>query len=129
MHLERDDQPETYLDSGEYELEEPGVELDVDKFKQDVDKNFAKIQVNDLLQPDLLRIFQGYVSLSTLRLSTLPYYTMLLQRIRIIVGENAGFEPGTSVQEVLCATNAPPHLHQSVLFHNIQMNFSKNILS
>ena len=50
MHLERDDQPETYLDSGEYELEEPGVELDVDKFKQDVDKNFAKIQVNDLLQ-------------------------------------------------------------------------------
>ena len=57
MHLERDDQPETYLDSGEYELEEPGVELDVDKFKQDVDKNFAKIQVNDLLQTVFLKIF------------------------------------------------------------------------
>jgi hypothetical protein len=43
--LERDDQADTYLDSGEFEPEEPGVELDVDKFKQDVDKNFAQIQV------------------------------------------------------------------------------------
>ena len=59
MHLERDDQPETYLDSGEYELEEPGVELDVDKFKQDVDKNFAKIQVNDLLQTVFFKSFSG----------------------------------------------------------------------
>ena len=40
---------------------------------------------------------------------------MILQRIRIIVGEDAGFEPGTSVQEVLCATNEPPQL-QTVCF-------------
>ena len=39
-----------------------------------------------------------YVSLSTL--SFLIYYTMILQRIRIIVG-NAVFEPGTSAHSSL----------------------------
>ena len=34
--------------------------------------------------------------------------TMILQRIRIIVGD-AGFESGTSAPEVWCATNEPPH--------------------
>ena len=37
------------------------------------------------------------------------YYTMILQRITIIVGGD-GFEAGTSAQEVWCATNEPPHL-------------------
>ena len=36
-------------------------------------------------------------------------YTMILQRIKIIVG-NAGFEPGTSAPKVWCTTNEPPHL-------------------
>ena len=44
---------------------------------------------------------------STLRF--LHYYTMILQRIRIIVGD-AGFEPGTSAPEIWRATNEPPHL-------------------
>ena len=35
--------------------------------------------------------------------------TMILQRIRIIVGD-AGFESGPSAPEVWCATNEPPHL-------------------
>ena len=39
----------------------------------------------------------------------LQYYTMILQRIRIIVVD-AGFEPGTSAPEVWRATNEPPHL-------------------
>ena len=34
-------------------------------------------------------------------------YTIILQRIRVIVGY-AGFEPETSA--VWCATNEPPHL-------------------
>ena len=42
----------------------------------------------------------------------LHYFTMILQRIRIIVGD-AGFEPGTSAPEVWCATNKPPHLLSS----------------
>ena len=41
----------------------------------------------------------------------LHYYTVILQRIRIIVGD-AGFEPGTSAPEVWCAANKPPHLHK-----------------
>ena len=45
---------------------------------------------------------------STLRF--LQYYTIILQRIRIIAVD-AGFEPGTSVPEVWRATNEPPHLH------------------
>ena len=40
----------------------------------------------------------------------LQYYTMILQRIRIIVVD-AGVEPGTSAPEVWRATNEPPHLH------------------
>ena len=50
------------------------------------------------------------------RLPSLPWYflhdgTMILQRIRIIVGD-AGFEPGgNSAPEVWCATIEPPHLH------------------
>ena len=39
----------------------------------------------------------------------LQYYTMILQRPRIIVGD-AGFEPGTSASEVWCTSNEPPHL-------------------
>ena len=38
----------------------------------------------------------------------LQYYTMILQRIRIIVVD-AGFEPETSAPEVWRATNEPPH--------------------
>ena len=37
----------------------------------------------------------------TLRFTTLQYFTMILQRIRITVGD-AGFEPGTSALEVFC---------------------------
>ena len=39
----------------------------------------------------------------------LHYFTMILQRIRIIVVD-AGFEPRTSAPEVWCATNEPLHL-------------------
>ena len=39
----------------------------------------------------------------------LHYFTMILQRFRIIVWD-ARFEPGTSAPEVWCATNEPPHL-------------------
>ena len=54
-------------------------------------------------------IFLPQVSLSTLSSFLLKYrYTMILQRIRIIVG-HVGFEPGTSAPEVWCATNEPPH--------------------
>ena len=40
----------------------------------------------------------------------LQYFTMIMQRIRIIV-EDAGFELGTSAPDVWCATNEPPHLN------------------
>ena len=40
----------------------------------------------------------------------LHYYTMILQRSRIIVGD-AGFVPGTFAPEVWCTTNEPPQLH------------------
>ena len=50
---------------------------------------------------------------STLRF--LQYYTMILQRIRIMVVD-AGFEPGTSAQEVWRATNEPPHLQSHHIF-------------
>ena len=48
------------------------------------------------------------------RFPSLPWdfctlFTMILQRIRIIVGD-AGFEPGTSASEVWCTSNEPPHL-------------------
>ena len=39
----------------------------------------------------------------------LQYYTMILQRPRIIVGD-AGFEPRTTASEVWRATNETPHL-------------------
>ena len=39
------------------------------------------------------------------------YYTMILQRPRIIVGD-AGFEPGTSAPEVWRTASEPPHLHE-----------------
>ena len=42
----------------------------------------------------------------------LLYFTMILQRMRIIVLD-AGFEPGTYALEVWCATNEPPHLQIS----------------
>ena len=38
----------------------------------------------------------------------LQYFTMILQRPRIIVGD-AGFKPRTSAPEVWRATNEPPH--------------------
>ena len=41
-------------------------------------------------------------SIVTQKYLVLHYYTMSLQRIRIIVGD-AGFEPGTSASEVWCA--------------------------
>ena len=46
---------------------------------------------------------------SPLYLETLQYYTMILQRHRIIVGETR-FETGTSAPEVWCAANEPPHV-------------------
>ena len=45
----------------------------------------------------------------------LQYYTMILQRIRIIVVD-AGFEPGTSAPEVWRATNEPPHLQRHHIY-------------
>ncbi len=47
VELERDDKQETFLDSAEYQEEEPAVELDINKFKQEVQQNFAKIQVHE----------------------------------------------------------------------------------
>ena len=49
------------------------------------------------------------------RLPSLPwdfllYFTMILQRLRIVLVD-AGFEPGTSAPEVWCATNEPPPLN------------------
>ena len=54
------------------------------------------------------------MSLCTLSYSTLlvryyTVYTMILQRISIIVGD-AGLEAWTSALEVWRATNEPPHL-------------------
>ena len=45
------------------------------------------------------------------------FNTMILQRIRTIVGD-AGFEHGTSATEVWCATNEPPHLQ--LLYYSYQ---------
>ena len=45
--------------------------------------------------------------------STMKFYTMILQRTRIIAVD-AGFEPGTFVPEVWRATNQAPHLIQLV---------------
>ena len=42
----------------------------------------------------------------------ITYYTMILQRIRIIVGD-AGFKPGPLSPEVRRDTNEPPHLLMS----------------
>ena len=39
-------------------------------------------------------------------------HTMILQRIKIIMGE-AGFEPGTSAPKAWCASNEPPHLQNA----------------
>ena len=52
----------------------------------------------------------------------LLYFTMILQRMRIIVLD-AGFEPGTYALEVWCATNEPPHLQIIPRFHYF-INFS-----
>ena len=49
---------------------------------------------------------QWQVSLSTMRFF-LHFYTMIIQCIRIIVGE---FKPQTSAAEVWCAANEPPHI-------------------
>ena len=60
----------------------------------------------------LLTIIEGSCS----RSYTVPWdfyiVTMILQRIRTIVGD-AEFEPGTSAPEVWCATNEPPHLQMN----------------
>ena len=53
--------------------------------------------------------FWPQVEVSPLLPEILQFYTMILQRLRIIV-EDAGFEPWTSAPEVWCATNEPPHL-------------------
>ena len=47
----------------------------------------------------------------------LHYYTMILQRIRIIVGD-AGFESGTSAPEAWYryASNEPPHLQIIIMY-------------
>ncbi len=50
VDVERDDR-DVYVDSEEFVLEEPAVELDVNKFKKDVDENFAKIQVKFVSSP------------------------------------------------------------------------------
>ena len=67
-------------------------------------------------RPCLLSQYFFYISFFCLRgrFPSLPwdfllYFTMILQRIRIIVVD-AGFEPGTSAPEVWCAVNKPPHL-------------------
>ena len=57
------------------------------------------------------------VSLSTLRFFLL-YNTMILQRIRSVVGD-AEFEAGTSAPEVWCVTNEPPHLQQDQCYHDL----------
>ena len=49
---------------------------------------------------------QELASLSNLRF--FHYYKMILQCIRIIVGD-AAFEPGTFAPEIWCATYEPPH--------------------
>ena len=46
-------------------------------------------------------LFLPQVVVSQLCLEILQYYTMILQRPRIIVGD-AGFEPGTSAPEAWC---------------------------
>ena len=48
----------------------------------------------------------------SLYLVFLLYYAMILQRIRIIVGD-VKFEPRTSTPEVWCTTNEPPHLKRA----------------
>ena len=53
--------------------------------------------------------FWPHVEVSPLLPEILQFYTMILQRLRIIV-EDVGFEPGTSVPEVWRATKEPPHL-------------------
>ena len=53
--------------------------------------------------------FWPQVEVSPLLPEILQFYTMILQRLRIIV-EDAGFEPGSSVLEVWRATKEPPHL-------------------
>ena len=59
-----------------------------------------------------LYIFLPQVEVPPSTLNFLQYYTMILQRPRIIVGE-AGFEPGTSDSEVWratkVATTSPSH--------------------
>ena len=60
-------------------------------------------------------------SIVTQKYLVLHYYTMSLQRIRIIVGD-AGFEPGTSASEVWCATNEPPYLRK----HECRLSFKSN---
>ena len=49
----------------------------------------------------------------------LHYYTMILQRIRIITGD-AGFKPGTSAPEVWFITNEPPYLLGAVHIQYLQ---------
>ena len=53
----------------------------------------------------------------------LQYYTMILQRIRIIVVD-AGFEPGTSAPEVWRATNEPPPLPLKIRLPSNNINIT-----
>ena len=71
----------------------------------------------------LLSIFFVYIFLasgggSPLYPEILQYYTMILQRIWIIVVD-AGFEPGTSAPAVWRATNEPPYLLIILLGHSL----------
>ena len=57
-------------------------------------------------------------------ISYISVFTMILQCIRIIVGD-AGFEHGTSAPEVMCVTNEPPHLvitHKQYLCNVLYMS-------
>ena len=56
-----------------------------------------------------LYIFWPQVEVPPSTLRSLQYYTMILQRPGIIVGD-AEFEPGTSAPEVWRVTNEPPYL-------------------
>ena len=68
---------------------------------------YCTVLFSTFILNSFLKVFlpKGQVSLSTRRFSTLLYYTVILQRIRIIE-EDAGFEPWTSAPEVWCAIPA-----------------------
>ena len=72
---------------------------------------FLKEKAFEMFNHFFLYIFLASGGGSPLYPEILQYYTMILQRIRIIVVD-AGFEPGTSALEVWRANNEPTHLQQ-----------------